>query len=159
MGAADVWKIVLGAAVALAGTLLAQWSSLAYQTRRQREARRADFQRTALIQIRDALLELREAIRSIFLARYEAQERTTWDSLAPFHPTTEAVSAIMDRLLILSAAVDDDQLRGKAEMLARWAWLAAEAPTEQDANESRKEMNKLQRDVVRLLGEQLRGLP
>ena len=149
MGAADVWKIVLGAAVALAGTLLAQWSSLAYQTRRQREAR----------QIRDALLELREAIRSIFLARYEAQERATWDSLAPFHPTTEAVSAIMDRLLILSAAVDDDQLRGKAEMLARWAWLAAEAPTEQDANESRKEMNKLQRDVVRLLGEQLRGLP
>jgi hypothetical protein len=159
MKAAEVWALLLGAVVALAGTLLAQWSSLAYQTRRQREARRADFQRSALIQIRDALLELSEAIRSVFLARYEAEERATWDSLAPFHPTTEAVRGILDRLLILSAALEDDQLRGKVEMLVPWARMTAEAMTKQDADERRKKMNELQRDAVRLLGEQLRGLP
>jgi hypothetical protein len=74
MDATDVWKIVLGAAVALAGTLLAQWSGLAYQTRRQREARQADFQRTTLLQLRDALGELDDAVLAFFLARHEALE-------------------------------------------------------------------------------------
>lgn len=93
MKAAEVWTLLLGAVVALAGTLVAQWSSLAYQTRRQREARRADFQRSALIQIRDELLALAEAMRAVFVARYEAKERADWDALDVHHPATEAVQA------------------------------------------------------------------
>jgi hypothetical protein len=56
-----VWALVLGAALTLVGTIVAQWASLSYQTRRQREARRADFQRSTLIQLRDLLAELSEA--------------------------------------------------------------------------------------------------
>jgi hypothetical protein len=62
---AVLWPLLLGAAVTLVSTVVAQWSSLAYQTRRQREARRADFQRSTLIQIRDELLALTEATRTV----------------------------------------------------------------------------------------------
>ena len=151
--------ILLGAALTLVTTLVAQWANLAYQTKRQTEARRADFQRTALIQIRDALLELSEAIRSAFLARHEAKERATWDALSSFHPAIEAVRSTRDRLLILSAAVEDDQLWAKVDSLARQAWLAALAPTEQKADESRKQMQELLDEASKLLGEQLRQLP
>jgi hypothetical protein len=160
MKAADVWTLILGAVVALAGTLLAQWSSLAYQTRRQREARRADFQRATLIQIRDALLELTQAMRTAFSVRYEAEERDQdFGGLPTYHPAVEAVRSLMDRIVILATAVEDEELRGKLDTTTRMAYLAAIAPTARQADESRQKMGQLQREAVQLLGDQLRQLP
>jgi hypothetical protein len=53
-----LWPLLFGSALTLVTTLVAQWSSLAYQTKRQREMRRADFQRTTLLQLRDTVAEL-----------------------------------------------------------------------------------------------------
>jgi hypothetical protein len=160
MKAADVWTLVLGAVVALAGTLLAQWSSLAYQTRRQREARRADFQRSALVQVQDLLLELSEAMRSVATARYEATDYIDRaGGLPTYHPAVAAVRSITDRLEILVAAVEDEQLRVKVGHVARRAYVTAIAPTEELAAKTRPKSQELHREAVQLLGEQLRKLP
>jgi hypothetical protein len=58
-------------------------ASLTYRTRRQREARRADFQRSALVQVRDLLLELSEAMGRVAAARYEVAGRAHVDATAP----------------------------------------------------------------------------
>lgn len=156
----DAWLILLTAALTLAGTLLAQWSSLAYQTRRQREARRADFQRATLIQIRDALLELSQAMRTAFNVRYEAEERDQdFGGLPTYHPAVEAVRSLMDRIVILATAVEDEELRDKLDTTTRMAYLAAIASTARQADEERRKMGQLQREAVQLLGDQLRQLP
>jgi len=53
-----LWPLLPGSAVTLVSTVAVQWASLTYQTKRRREARRADFQRTTLLQVRDALDDL-----------------------------------------------------------------------------------------------------
>ena len=160
MDAADVWKIVLGAAVALAGTLLAQWSSLAYQTRRQREARRADFQRTTLLQLRERLGELDDAMLRLFLARQEALERTgDWNTLAAYHPDLEAVGHVARRLMLHLTAVEHEGLRDLGASLAVSAVNTAAAPSRQEADAQRKGMSLVRTKVIMSLGEQLRRLP
>lgn len=155
-----LWPLLLGSAITLVSTLLAQWTSLSYQTRRQREARRADFQRTTLVQLRDALDELGQDIRGVFVARGEALERAGgWDMLSSHHPTIEAVRSVSYRLRLLSTAVEDDALRGKVDSVTRRAFLAGTALIERDAEEQREEMSREYFDAVRLLGEQLRRLP
>jgi hypothetical protein len=154
-----VWALVLGAAVTLIATLVAQWSSLAYQTRRQREARRADFQRSALIQVRDLLLELSEAMRSVATARYEAADYIDRaGGLPTYHPAVEAVRSITDRLEILVAAVEDEQLRVKVGYVAQHAYITTIAP-QKVAETARPKSQELHREAVQLLGEQLRQLP
>ena len=113
MKAADVWALLLGAVVALAGTLVAQWSSLAYQSRRQREARRADFQQTTLLQLREMLGDLDEAMLRLFLARQEALERAGgWDMLTDHHPDLETVLHVAGRLMLHVTAVEHKGLQG-----------------------------------------------
>jgi hypothetical protein len=142
---------------ALAGTLIAQWSSLAYQTRRQREARRADFQRTTLIQTRDLLLELSEAMGRVGAARYADAD---WiEGIPTDHPAVVSVRSITDRLLIVAAAVDDEQLRIKVDHLARRAYLDAIAADDHEAKNERRKSLEVHREAVKLLGEQLRRLP
>jgi hypothetical protein len=158
MKAADVWALLLGAVVALAGTLVAQWSSLAYQTRRQREVRRADFQRTTLIQVRDLLLELSEAMGRVAAARYTDQD---WiEGMPTNHPTVAAVRTITDRLVILAVAVEDEQLRIHVDHVARHTHLDAIASTHDEAaKKARAKSLEIHRKAVQRLGEQLRSLP
>jgi hypothetical protein len=161
MKAAEVWTLLLGAVVALAGTLVAQWSSLAYQTRRQREARRADFQRTTLIQVRDLLLELSEAMGRVAAARYVDQD---WIKRIPTdHPTVAAARSIADRLVIIAVAVEDQQLRIHVDQVARRAHFDAIALTHDKALEATEEARakslEIHEKAVQLLGEQLRKLP
>jgi hypothetical protein len=160
MEAADVWKILLGAVVALAGTLLAQWSSLAYQTRRQREARRADFQRTTLLQLREMLGELDDAMLRLFLARQEALDRTgDWKMLAAHHPDLEAVGYVTGRLMLHTTAVEHEGLRGLVASLALSAVNTAAAPSRQEAVAQRKATSLVRTKVIMSLGDQLRSLP
>jgi hypothetical protein len=56
-----LWPLLFGSALTLVTTLAAQWFSLDFQTKRQREARRSDVQRSALLQVRDLLVELSTA--------------------------------------------------------------------------------------------------
>jgi hypothetical protein len=160
MKAADVWALLLGAVVALAGTLLAQWSSLAYQTRRQREARRADFQRSALLQIRELLLELSEAMGEVSAAQYRIDDAEDWEQgLSSAHPTVTAVRSISDRLVIVAAAVDDEQLRIKIDQVAQRAYIDAIADINHETEQARRKSLEIHREAVQLLGEQLRSLP
>jgi hypothetical protein len=152
MKAAEVWALLLGAVVALAGTLLAQWSSLAYQTRRQREARRADFQRTTLLQLRELLGELDDAMLRLFLAREEAFDRASSVDL-------EAVRHVAGRLILHSTAVEHDGLRALVASLTYSAIKVAAAPTSQEAEAHRKDMGQVRTKVTMMLGEQLRRLP
>lgn len=137
MKAAEVWALLLGAAVALAGTLLAQWSSLAYQTRRQREARRADFQRTTLLQLRDALGELDEAVRRAMAARYslsreferDNRDPDDWGSfLSTSHPDMEALRSLTYRLRLLATGIEHEALQIAVGHISRFAWLAPLTP-------------------------------
>jgi hypothetical protein len=155
-----VWALLLGAAVALASTLLAQWASLAYQTRRQREARQADFQRSALVQVRDLLLELSEAMGRVAAARYEANQRVDGDgTLASYHPAVATVRSLADRLEIVAAALEDEQMRATVDEVAGRAHGDATAPADERAEQTRSKSLEVHREAVRLLGEQLRKLP
>lgn len=130
---------------------------LAYQTGRQREARRTDFQRTTLIQIRDLLLELSEAMGKVGAARY--MDADVFDGMPTDHPTVVAVRSIIDRLVIVAAAVEDDQLRIHVDQVARRAHLDAIAPTDEVSEKARAKSLEIHRKAVQLLGEQLRRLP
>jgi hypothetical protein len=154
-----LWPLLLGSAITLVSTLLAQWTSLAYQTRRQREARRADLQRTTLVQLRDALDELGQGIQGVFVARGEALERTGDWSMLSYHPTLEAVRSAIYRVRLLATALENEPLRSEAELVTRSAFEAAMAPTQRDADEQREKMSRGYFEVVELLGEQLRRLP
>lgn len=160
MDAADVWKIVLGAVVALAGTLLAQWSSLTYQTRRQREVRRADFQRTALLQVRDLLGELAEAMQRVTGIQYSHYELADeWDTLSTIHPAAQAVSSLTFRLRLAAVGLDSADLQGKLGAVEHWAWLATVAGTFQDAQDAREKLRNARHQALELLGKLLRELP
>jgi hypothetical protein len=140
--------------------LIAQWSSLAYQTRRQREARRADFQRSALVQVRELLQELSEAMGRAAAAQYEIDDPANWEfGLSSAHPTVAAVRSISDRLVIVATAVDDDQLRIKIDQVARRAYTDAIAPVNKETEKTRERSLEIHRETVQLLGEQLRKLP
>ena len=159
MEAADVWKIVLGAVVGLAVSLIAQWSSLAYQTRRQREARRADFQRSTLIQLRDLLIELSEARQAVAAARYQAKVETgDLYLLGPLHPSVQAVRTIGDRLNVVAAAADNLSLRMEIVFVTLHASGAAMSSTSSEEAEHEQQMSEGFRKATQLLGDDLRRL-
>jgi hypothetical protein len=168
MDAADVWKILLGAVVALAGTLLAQWSSLAYQTRRQREARRADFQRTTLLQLRDLLGEVEEAVGRAMTARHRMSDHferspyitDDWETfLSTTHPDMEVLRSLTYRLRLLATGVEHEPLRIAVDNVSAWAVVAPLATKDKDSQDARDNMMERQIEAVELLGEQLRSLP
>lgn len=104
--------------------------------------------------------ELSEALRGVFIARGEALERTgDWDALSAYHPSVEAVRSIVYRIRLVASAVDDEELRGKVDMVARLARLASVAMAEEEAKRTRDAMTRDYYEAVELLGEQLRRLP
>jgi hypothetical protein len=132
----------------------------AYQTRRQREARRADFQRTTLLQLRDALRDLDDAVLAFFGARYEALNHAGgWDKLASHHPAWEGIRRANSGLLLTAIAVDDKALRGQATALAHDVLLTAKASTASEAEHHREQLSSMNTKVTLALGEQLRRLP
>jgi hypothetical protein len=155
-----LWPLLLGSAVTLASTVVAQWVSLSYQTKRQREVRRADFQRTTLLQVRDALDDLFQGIRAVFIARDEALERTGDSSLLrSHHPSLDMLHGAIYRLRLLATALEDKSLRDKLELVTERAFDAAMKPTEWDYDEQLKKTTGVYFEVIDLLGEQLRRLP
>lgn len=163
-----LWPLLLGSGL----TLLAQWSNLAYQTRRQREARRADFQRTTLLQLRDMLGEVDEGVRRAMDARSKLSDEfersqaelgfdpNTWKAfLYTWHPDMEVLRSLTYRLRLLAAGVEHEPLRIAVEHISRWAWLAPLATTDKESQDAREKLITQQITAVDLLGEQLRSLP
>ena len=92
--------------------------------------------------------------------RYEATQRADWDGALPsYHPAVAAVRSLADRLEIVAAAVEDEQLRATVDQVARRAHIDAIAPTDELADQTRKKSLEVHRQAVQLLGEQLRKLP
>jgi hypothetical protein len=154
-----MWQLLLGSAITLVSTLLAQWFILNYQTRRQREMRRADFQRTDLLQLRDALKELGLSVTSVFISQSEVLQRTgSWETFSSLHPQVAAVSAAVTPVLIQQSAIEDEPLQRKVEGMTETAEAAAKAPSKRDALEERDKFFREFRDVVMQIGDQLRRL-
>jgi hypothetical protein len=153
------WQVLLGAAISLVSTLLAQWFSLSYQTKRQWEMRKADFRRTTLLQLRDALNDLGHSVGRVFILQGEALQRTgSWEAFSSHHPDVAAVSAAVNPVLLHSIAVKDEPLRLKIHSMTERAEAAAKAPSERDADEEREKFGREMSEVIALLGEQLRRL-
>jgi hypothetical protein len=70
-----------------------------------------------------------------------------------------AVRSLADRLMIVAAGVEDEQLRATVDQVARRAHIDAIAPTDELADQTRKKSLEIHRHAVQLLGEQLRKLP
>jgi hypothetical protein len=70
-----------------------------------------------------------------------------------------AVRSLADRLTIVAAAVEDEQLRVTVDQVARRAHIDAIAPTDELAEQTRRESLAVHHHAVQLLGEQLRKLP
>ena len=163
-----LWPLLFGSALTLVTTLVAQWSSLAYQTRRQREARRADSQRAALLQLRDALLETEEIVaramdtRRRLALEFEKDNRDP-DEFKAFltssHPDQALLSGVAWRLDLLASSVDHEPLRDEIGEVAMYAYLAPLMATDEEAEEARDTLGSAQSNAAELLGEQLRHLP
>lgn len=161
------WALVLGAAITLAGTIIAQWVSLSYQTRRQWEVRRADFQRTTLIQLRDMLGEVEEAVGRALAARQQLRDELDRPDIGPSmqevtihwsHPDMEAVHRLTYRLRLLGVGLEHEPLRTAVERISRWAAQAPASTTDEGLAHARHELYAQQIEAVRLLGERLRRL-
>lgn len=149
-----------GSGLTLGTTLVAQWSSLAYQSRRQREARRADFQRTSLLQVRDLLGEVAEAMSRVKGVQYERLGLTDeWEPLSTTHPAAQALSSLTFRLRLAGVGLDDPQIRASLASVEISAWLATTAPTEQEAKDASQKLIAARNRALERLGEQLRELP
>jgi hypothetical protein len=165
-----VWALVLGAALTLIATLVAQWSNLAYQTRRQREARKADFQRTTLLQLREMLGEVDEAFRRAMDARHtlsheferENRDPDDWRSeLNTFnasHPDMEALRRLTYRLRLLGTAVEHEQLHFAVLQISLGASAVPDLTGEM-AQDAQDRLERAQEAAVELLGDELRRLP
>jgi hypothetical protein len=164
------WPLLLGAAVTLVGTVLAQWLSLAYQTSRQRQARRADRQETRLLALQDLLGEVDDcasramAHRSELSNEYERDPSPDYpEDWGPFLHTSlsemETLRSLTYRLRLLAAGIEHKPLRMTVDDIAQWAWLAPTTPSDQRSADTYAKLIEVQNDAVDLLGEQLRKLP
>jgi hypothetical protein len=155
-----LWPLLVGSTLTLGTTLLAQWFSLDFLTKRQREARRSDFQRTTLLQLRDALGELDDAVWELLRARRDASKHGTgWMGLPSHHPSFEAVTRAGSKVITLVTAVENTKLFGWALSLVRSSQLIIEAVDEKEADRHREDLNSLGRRALLSIGEQLRSLP
>ncbi len=144
-----------------------QWTSLAYQTRRQREIRRADSQRAALLALQDRLGEVDDSVRRAVAVRSqlsfaferEGRDPDEWGSaLLTSDPEMETLRSLTYRLRLLAAGIEHEGLRIAVGDVSRWAFLAPLAPSDQDSREARDRLTKAQIKAVDLLGEQIRTL-
>lgn len=167
MEAAEVWSVVLGAVVALAGTLIAQWSSLAYQTRRQREVRWTDFQRSTLLQVREMLGEVKDAVSQALAARRRLRDEFDRPDVSPGlrevtiseeFPEMVTLGSLIYRFRLVGVGLEHEPLRIAVEQISRWAWKAPLSTTNTGLAKALKELYAQQHKAVRLLGEQLRRL-
>jgi hypothetical protein len=163
-----LWPLLFGSALTLVTTLVAQWSSLVFQTRRQREARRADFQRTTLIQLRDTLGRVFEVSERVMAARRALSERFERSSVDPDSwaevlrtslPEAELLRTLGYQVELLAAGLEYDQIRTWTDDIALWTTLGPLQPSDQEAEENRQKLLNAHWEAVRLLGEQLRRLP
>jgi hypothetical protein len=166
------WDAVLLLFLGSGLTLLAQWSSLAYQTSRQRQARRADRQETRLLALQDLLGEVEEAVRRAMAVRArlseefeqhapEPSDHDEWEAYLrrTSHPDMELLRSLTYRLRLLAAGVEHEPLRVAVGHISRFAWLAAVAFFDREAEDTRAKLIEVQNKAVDLLGEQLLSLP
>jgi hypothetical protein len=156
-----LWPLLLGTAVTLVSTVLAQWASLTSQTRRQREVRRADFQRATLLALQQLLGDVDDAARRAKNARWEALRQTgKWDAEDNWtHSNMEALRSLTYRLRLLATGLEDKQLRDTVEQISHLTWLDATAREEDVVPNIQEQLWRSEIEAARLLGEQLRSLP
>jgi hypothetical protein len=152
-----LWPLLLGSALTLVTTLVAQWSSLAYQTKRQREMRRADFQRTTLLQLRDTVAELDDAMLALMHVRREAQAREGGWNARFDYANWEAIFRLRGKLLIVGTGVDRNLYWWVTE-LALSTKLVSEATSEEE-DRHQKDLSSSRRKVLWMLAERLARLP
>ena len=152
-----LWPLLLGAAVTLVGTVLAQWLSLTYQTSRQRQARRADRQETRLLALQDLLGEVDDSVRQGMIARaklYFAFEREGRDldalpsALITSEPQMEVLRSLTYRLRLLAAGVEHKELRVAVGDISHWAWHVPVARSNQEFNDARDKLTQAQLKAV-----------
>jgi hypothetical protein len=163
-----LWPLLLGAVVTLVATALAQWFSLAYQTGRQRQARRADRQEARLLALQDLLGEVDESVRQAMAARSKLADEF---EQSPGYPEEwgewlrtslaerDTLRSLTYRLRLLAAGVQDEPLRIAVGQISNWAWLAPTSPPYQDSQDAHAKLIQAQNEAADLLGEQLRKLP
>ena len=126
-----VWALLLGAAVALASTLLRTVGKLGLP---DQTATRSATGRLPTLRSSPgprSAPELSEAMGGVAAVRYEATKRADWDGALPSdHPAVAAVRSLADRLEIVAAAVEDQQLRATVDQVARRAHIDAITSTD-----------------------------
>ena len=152
-----LWPLLLGSALTLVTTLVAQWSSLAYQTKRQREMRRADFQRTTLLQLRDAVAELDDAMWELMHVRREALAREGGWNARTEYANWDAIFRLRGKLLAVAIGVDSMDLYLEVTALAYSTKLVSEA-TSKEEDRHRKVLSSSRRKLLWLLAERLARL-
>ena len=158
-----LWPLLLGSGL----TLVAQWVGLAYQTTRQRQARRADRQETRLLALQDLLGEVDDTVRQAMAARTElsreferdSRDPDEWGSVLQALPDMEALRSLTYRLRLLAAGVEHGPLRIAVGQISQWALLAPRAPSEQESKDARDKLIRAQNEALDLLGDRLRQLP
>jgi hypothetical protein len=153
-------------------TLLAQWFGLRYETRRQREARRADFQRTTLIQVRDLLGEVEEALGRAMGARAalakmfeehapDPSDEKEWRTYlyGKASPELTRLRSLSYRLRLLAAGVEHKPLGSMVWTISKIADQAPLSFANQEAENAHVTLIDMQDKTVELLGQQLQELP
>jgi hypothetical protein len=166
------WAALGGALLAgVALTVLGQRLSLRRQTRRQRQARRADRQEARLLALQDLLGEVEDAVRRAMAARarladefeQHAPDPSDHDELEAYLRTSnsdlEVLRSLTYRLRLLAAGVEHEPLRIAVSHISRFAWLAPLSFSNREAEETRAKLIEVQNEAVDLLGNQLRNLP
>ena len=162
-----LWPLLFGSALTLVTTLVAQWSSLAYQTSRQRQARRADSQRTTLLQLQNTLLEVQGVVdramdtRRRLVLEFEKDNRDPAELQAFLmsHPDQALLSSILWRLERLASGTENEPLLDAIWEVLEWGYVAPTRPTDEGAQDARDSLFDAQRKVADMIGEQLRKLP
>jgi hypothetical protein len=150
-----LWPLLFGSALTLVTTLLVQWFSLTVQTRQQREARRADFQRATLIELREMVQELEDANWQLTRAS-KAGPRARTEHL---HANWERLVRLRTRVMVLATGVDNRVLFSQVQEFARSADLVRGATSAEEASRPREVMKDLRGKILWAIGQNLRELP
>ncbi len=163
-----LWPLLWGSALTLATTLVTQWFSLTFQTMRQQEARRADFQRTTLLELRELLGELSSMVSRAMATRRRladefepsSQNPDEWAAfLTASHPDITALRNLAHQLRLVGCAVDYKPLRDQIDMLSEVALAAPFMASDQKAQHAWMSAGTMLDEAITRVGEQLRKLP
>jgi hypothetical protein len=121
--------------------------------------RRADFQRTTLLQLRDTVAELDDAMLELMHVRREAQAREGGWNVRTEYANWEAIFRLRGKLLIVATGVDSRDLYWWVLALAHSTKLVSEATSEEEEDRHQKDLSSNRRKVLSVLADRLAQLP